>query len=83
MKDYEQLYYDLLYENRKLIQKNKELEEEINMLKKYQKNGYLKDIIIKEICRRNKYENNGWNIFINISNCYVDLLSKIWFRWWR
>lgn len=54
MKDYEQLYYDLLYKNKKLIQENKELKEEVRLLKKYQQNGDLKDIIIKEIIRRNK-----------------------------
>lgn len=59
MKDYEQLYYDLLYKNRKLIQKNKELEEEIELLKKY-KNNNVKDIIIKEIIRRNKYEKTNF-----------------------
>ena len=52
MKDYEQLYYDLLYENKKLIKKVKELEEELSLLKKYQNNGNLKEIIIKEIVRR-------------------------------
>ena len=51
MKDYEQLYYDELYKNKKLIQKNKELEEEIKLLKKYSNNSDLKKIIIKEIVR--------------------------------
>jgi hypothetical protein len=51
MKDYEQLYYDELYKNKKLIQKNKELEEEIKLLKKYSNNSDLKEIIIKEIVR--------------------------------
>jgi hypothetical protein len=51
MKDYEQLYYDELYKNKKLIQKNKELEEEIKLLKKYSNNSDLKEMIIKEIVR--------------------------------
>lgn len=51
MKDYEQLYYDELYKNKELIQKIKKLEEENKLLKKYQKNGDLKAIIIKEIVR--------------------------------
>lgn len=51
MKDYEQLYYDELYKNKELIQKIKKLEEENKLLKKYQKNGDLKEIIIKEIVR--------------------------------
>ena len=54
MKDYEQLYYDLLYKYKKVLCENEELEEEIRLLKKHQKNGNLKDIIIKEIIRRNK-----------------------------
>lgn len=51
MKDYEQLYYDEHYKNRELIQKIKELEEEIKLLKKYSNNSDLKEIIIKEIVR--------------------------------
>lgn len=51
MKDYEQLYYDILYKYKKLLKKNKELEEEIELFKKHA-NGDLKDIIIKEIIRR-------------------------------
>lgn len=54
MKDYEQLYYDILYKYKKLLKKNKELEEEIELFKKHT-NGDLKDIIIKEVIRR-KYE---------------------------
>lgn len=51
MKDYEQLYYDEIYKNKELIQKIKELEEEIKLLKKYSNNSDLKEIIIKEIVR--------------------------------
>lgn len=40
--DYEQEYYNLLYENRKYKRKIKELEEEIYILKKY------KDVNIKK-----------------------------------
>ena len=46
--DYEQLYYDELYKNRELNQKCKELEEEIELLKKYSNND-VKELIIKEI----------------------------------
>ena len=53
MKDYESLYYDLLYENKKLKETIKELKEEIELLKKYSNNGDLKEIIIKEILKRN------------------------------
>lgn len=51
MKDYEQLYYDLYFKYRNLIKENKELKQEIDLLKKYSKNGDLKEIIIKEIVR--------------------------------
>jgi hypothetical protein len=52
MKDYETAYYEIYYKYRKLLQKNKELEQEIELFKKYSK-GDLKEIIIKEIVRRN------------------------------
>lgn len=52
MKDYETAYYEIYYKYRKLLQKNKQLEEENRLLKKYQKNGDVKDIIINEIIRR-------------------------------
>ena len=55
MKDYEQLYYDILYKYKKILKENKELKDEVELLKKYQKNGDIKDIIINEIIRR-KYE---------------------------
>lgn len=51
MEDYEQLYYDELHKNKELIKKIKQLEEEIIILKKYSKNGNLKEIIIKEIIK--------------------------------
>ena len=51
MKDYEQLYYDELYKNKKLIQKCKELEEELELLKKYSKNGDVKKIIIYDLIK--------------------------------
>ena len=41
--DYEQEYYNLLYENKKCKRKIKELEEEIYILKKY------KDVNIKKV----------------------------------
>ena len=54
MKDYETAYYELYYKYRKLLEENKKLEEEIELLKKYKEDN-VKDIIIKEMCRR-KYE---------------------------
>lgn len=54
MKDYEQLYYELAFKNRNLIKENKQLKQEIELLKKYQNQGDIKDIIIKEIIRRKK-----------------------------
>ncbi len=35
MKDYEQLYYDLLYKHKKALKKLKELEQELEILSKY------------------------------------------------
>jgi len=52
--DYEQLYYDELHKNKKILKKIKDLEEEIIILKKYSNNGDLKEIIIKEIIERKK-----------------------------
>ena len=46
--DYEQLYFDLLYENKRLNLQIKELKENIELLKK-DKGKLLKSEIIKEI----------------------------------
>jgi len=54
--DYQQLYYDLLYENHKFIKKIKELEEELEILKRNENNS-VKDIIIKEIIMYKKRKN--------------------------
>ncbi|MEE3344593.1 MAG: hypothetical protein VZS44_10905 [Bacilli bacterium] len=51
MRDYEQLYYDTYFKNKQLQKKIKELEQELNILKKYSKNGDVKSIIIKEVIR--------------------------------
>lgn len=59
MKDYETLYYDLLYENKKLKNIIKELKEENDLLKKYSYKGDLKGIIIKEIINRRKNESRN------------------------
>lgn len=56
MRDYEQLYYDLYFRYRNLIKENKELKQEIDLLKKYTKNGDLKEIIIKEILRHKEHD---------------------------
>ena len=47
--DYEQLYYDELYKNKKILQENKELKDKIEILKKYSKNGNIKSLIIEQI----------------------------------
>ena len=52
MKDYEQLYYDILYKNKQLEKEITKLKKEINLLKKYSKKGELKDIIFKELIER-------------------------------
>lgn len=52
MKDYEQLYYDLLYENKKLKEKIKELEDDLNISNSQIKNKnalLLKKELIKEL----------------------------------
>ena len=45
---YKQLCYDLLYSNKELHKKIKELEEELDILKRNQNNN-IKDVIIKEL----------------------------------
>lgn len=62
MKDYEQLYYDELYKNKELVQKIKDLEEELSLIKRYSKNNNLKEIIIKEFQRYKKEEHNDRKI---------------------
>lgn len=52
MKDYEQLYYDLLYENKKLKEKIRELEDDLNISNNQVKKKnvlLLKKELIKEI----------------------------------
>ncbi len=50
MKDYEQLYYDLLIENRKLKKRIEELESDLEIVNKRDKNKInLKKEILKEL----------------------------------
>jgi cell division septum initiation protein DivIVA len=50
MKDYEQLYYDLLIENRKLKQRIEELESDLEIVNKRDKKKInLKKEILKEL----------------------------------
>ena len=51
MKDYEQLYYDELYKSKELIQKCKELEEELELLKKYSKKSAIIEQIMKDLMK--------------------------------
>ena len=48
--DYEQEYYNLLYENRKYKRKIKELEEEIYILKKYKDVNIIK-VLLEQISK--------------------------------
>ena len=54
MKDFEQLYYDELYENKKLINRIKELEQEIKDINtcRTRKNVDLQKYIVTQIKRR-------------------------------
>lgn len=56
--DYEQLYYDLEYELKKIKEKNKELEDIIEIYKNLSSKDNLKILLAKEIARRlnNKYD---------------------------
>lgn len=51
MKDYEQMYYDLLYEYQKTIKKIKQMEQEIEIYKSMQKNKDLKKVIVEMIIK--------------------------------
>lgn len=51
MKDYEQLYYDLLYRIRELTKKNNELEELLEIYKGILKNKGIKEIIVKDFIK--------------------------------
>ena len=55
-KDYEQLYYDSLYEIKKLRKENDVLKEEISILKKLNKNGESKIKLASLIIERLKNE---------------------------
>ncbi len=47
MRDYEQMYYDLLYKYKKIKKKNKQLEQEIEIYRLMGKNKDLKKLIVK------------------------------------
>ena len=51
MKDYEQMYYDLLYEYKQVLKKIKKLEQEIEIYKSLQNNKNIKEIIIKDFIK--------------------------------
>lgn len=53
-KDYEQLYYDSLYENKKLKKENEVLKEEILIMKSLNKNNELKILLAKLLAERIK-----------------------------
>lgn len=61
MKDYEQLYYDILYEIKKLRRENIILKQEIDLYKNLIKNKDLKKFIVKEIIRYKNGENYDTN----------------------
>lgn len=61
MKDYEQLYYDILYEIKKLRRENIILKQEIELYKNLIKNKDLKKFIVKEIIRYKNGENYDTN----------------------
>lgn len=61
MKDYEQLYYDILYETKKLRRENIILKQEIDLYKNLIKNKDLKKFIVKEIIRYKNGENYDTN----------------------
>lgn len=50
-KDYEQMYYDLLYENKKILYKCKELEQELDIYKQVLKDKPIKTIIVEELLK--------------------------------
>ena len=48
MKDYEQMYYDLLYEHKKALKRIEDLEQELEILIK-SKNVGIKKILIEQL----------------------------------
>lgn len=53
MKDYEQLYYDLLYEHKKSLKKIEDLEQEIQILIK-SKDMDIKKILVEQLIKFQK-----------------------------
>ena len=53
--DYEQLYYDEKYKNKKLLEKINQLEEKISILKGNKK---IVEYIIEQLSERKKSKNN-------------------------
>lgn len=56
--DYEQLYYDSQYEFKKIKEKNKELENIIEIYKNLSQKDNLKILLAKEIIRRLNNKND-------------------------
>lgn len=55
MKDYEQMYYDLLYEYKQALKKIEDLEHELDMLIK-SKDMDLKKILVEQLIKFKKEE---------------------------
>lgn len=53
MKDYEQLYYDLLYEHKKALKKIEDLEQELEILTEY-KDMDIKKILVEQLIKFKK-----------------------------
>lgn len=51
MKDFEQLYYDVLYKNKQLKKEIKQLQEEIEVYKLLSKKDSLKSIIASDLIK--------------------------------
>lgn len=58
--DYEQLYYDQLYENKKMINEISKLKEEIFVYKELLKNKPIKQILAVNILEYLKKERNNY-----------------------
>lgn len=64
MKDFEQLYYDSIYENKKIIEENNKLKQEIEIYKTLSQNKQLNKIIAKDLIKYLSNKNNQKNYII-------------------
>ena len=76
MKDYEQMYYDLLYEYKQALKKIDDLEQQMEILTKC-KDMKIKKILVEQLINFNKVNFSiGFEMIDTYMNSKADLVEK-------